>query len=65
MGNGQWVMGNFQIFIYNVLGLKVQQSEIENSQFEITIDVSSLSSGVYFVQVSDETQTKVLKFVKE
>lgn len=49
--------------IYNALGEICQQSEITRPQSEI--DVSALSSGMYFVQLTDETNQWTGKFVKQ
>lgn len=54
------------IEIYNVLGKKIFNRQPEaNSQKLITIDVSSLPSGLYFVKVKGEKTERVGKFVKE
>jgi hypothetical protein len=60
------------IKIYDIVG-KLQQSKIVNSHFEggrgmseIVIDISTLSSGIYFITVTDENQYKIVKkIVKE
>ncbi len=52
--------------IYNVLGEKVyRQSAIKNPQSAIQIDVSALSPGIYFVQVTAEKERWTGRFVKE
>jgi hypothetical protein len=47
--------------IFNLIG--VQQSEIQNPKSEINI--SSLASGIYFIQLQTEDGSVVKKFVKE
>ncbi|MBI3502644.1 MAG: T9SS type A sorting domain-containing protein [Bacteroidetes bacterium] len=55
VGNGQSAMGNeYKIEIYNVLGEKVTQSVIPSAARNLTIDVSSLEQGIYFLQVKTE-----------
>ena len=49
--------------IYDILGQVCQQSEIKNLQSEF--DVSSLPSGIYFVQLIGEKERWVGRFVKE
>ncbi len=49
-----------EIDIYNILGAKIY-----SQQSEISIDVSALLSGIYFVQVSGEKERWSGKFVKE
>ena len=48
------------IEIYDAAG-KLQKSKIVNLQSAIVIDVSHLSSGIYFLKAGDNT----VKFVKE
>ena len=70
MDNGQWTMDNGQLTIDNVEVFDIygrKQKIIVNSQFSIlnSIDVSHLASGVYFLKISNNSKTVVLKFVKE
>jgi uncharacterized repeat protein (TIGR01451 family) len=54
------------IRIYNVLGEVVLQSKINNPKSEITLDVSALQSGIYFIQLTTINQQLTnKKFVKE
>ena len=48
------------IVIYSVLGKAVLNISNQN-----TIDVSSLSKGVYFIKVSDGINASTKKFIKE
>lgn len=50
------------IDIYNTLGLKIKRIAIGNSN-NITIDISHLANGVYFILV-DNGSLKPLKFIK-
>ena len=64
--NVQFTTNNYQlpntdVFIYDIYGKVVQQLPIKNYQKEITLDVSSLQSGIYFVKLGDAFG----KFVKE
>ncbi|HLG33522.1 MAG TPA: T9SS type A sorting domain-containing protein [Bacteroidia bacterium] len=61
--NGQYAIESVEI--YNVLGEKVwSNAEIFQSNVE-TINVSALSSGIYFVKVRGEKGGRVAKFVKQ
>jgi hypothetical protein len=48
------------VVIYSVLGKVVLKTSNQN-----TIDVSSLSQGVYFIKVSDGINASTKKFIKE
>ena len=48
-----------------MLGQVCGQSEIVNRKSEIEADVSSLPSGIYFVQLITEKERWVGRFVKE
>lgn len=49
--------------IYNMLGHLVFKSKNNDSQ--INLDVSSFSSGTYFIKASNSRDSKVLKFLKQ
>ncbi len=53
INNGQWTIENGQLLleIYNVLGEKVKQLKMDNEQ--LTINISDLSNGIYFVRLID------------
>ncbi|MCT4628361.1 S8 family serine peptidase [Winogradskyella sp.] len=53
---------DFQVAIYSQLGQKVSEKSISH-EFN-TIDVSELSSGIYLIQLSSESNSKTLKFIK-
>lgn len=50
--------------IYNITGQLIFYKNIQ-SQEDLTVDTSSLSSGVYFIKIKKENQLKNLKFIKE
>ncbi|SRX72273.1 T9SS type A sorting domain-containing protein [Aequorivita antarctica] len=52
-----------QINIYSVLGSRVRQLDVE--AVSPTVDVSSLASGVYYVQLYSGKNVALKKFVKE
>jgi len=51
--------------IYNTLGQQCLQSEIKTPQSEISLDVSGLPAGIYFLQLKTEKGRVVRKFIKE
>jgi len=53
--------GKKEIEIYDLFGRIIFQSTITNQQSTISIDVSKLSSGIYFLKAENE----VRKFVRE
>jgi hypothetical protein len=54
------------IFIYNVIGTKVAQLVPIMSTAPVSINVESLSSGAYFLEIIDQhEQVQRIKFVKE
>ncbi|MBR4135046.1 MAG: T9SS type A sorting domain-containing protein [Bacteroidales bacterium] len=52
-----------QIAIYNSNGQVVKQ--LESAGTNTTVDVSTLSAGIYFVQIIGDKQVSTVKFVKE
>src|SRR5690606_13112224 len=57
--------GNLKLIIFNLEGrlLNTQNLNFEN---QTSIDVSNLSSGIYFLNIEDENgTTTVKKFIKE
>src|SRR5690606_10997089 len=52
-----------QVNIYTMTGSKVLQLEVDT--VSPTVDVSSLASGVYFVQLYSGKNVALMKFVKE
>jgi len=55
-------VGEFQYALYNVNGELVQAGTKTN---QVLLDLSSLSDGIYMVQISSETISKTLKVVKK
>lgn len=54
------------IVIFDITGRKVfSESTSERKQKQISIDVSGLVSGIYFVKVIGEKAERMMKFVKE
>ncbi len=63
--NLQFPMGaSVEITIYNLLGVAVQ-SEIKNPKSEMSVDVSFLEKGIYFLKVNDGEREQVNKLVVE
>ncbi len=52
--------GNVTVGIYNMLGQKLHEENVSN-RVQISLDVSNLSSGVYFVKMGKE----IARFVKQ
>ena len=50
--------------IYNTIGQKIASQKI-SSNSDLTINTSSLSSGVYFIKLVKGSATKTLRFIKE
>ena len=50
-----------KVYIYNSMGIQVQV--FQANQKEMTIDLSNLSKGVYFVQLEIENKTEVHKII--
>ena len=62
--NSQTPILNSQLKIYDVLGQEVYTQAITNPN-QTTINVSQLSNGVYFYQLTNNTETYRGKFLKE
>ena len=59
-----WSNGNVTIRMIDAQGKAVFRKEFQmKGEFSETIDVSSLPSGLYFVHVSNEKQSKIEKIV--
>ncbi len=54
-----------KIELYDLIGEKVFQSNISNLTSQISIEVSQLHSGIYFVRVKTDKGIRAAKFVKE
>ncbi len=57
------------LFVYNVNGQCVKMINIndsqENGSHEVSIDITDLIDGVYFIRMSSSTETHTVKFVKQ
>ena len=66
MGNGQWPMANIQVKIYNALGQKILlPMPLLEKKGIYTIDISGLTQGIYIIQLVNEKERWIGKFVKE
>lgn len=61
--NGQLSIDNYQLSIYNILGEKIYQSEIQNQKSEI--DISQQPNGIYIVRVNGSKQSLNLRIIKQ
>jgi len=52
-----------KINIFNMLGQKVYTSKIDGTFNILTLNLSELQSGMYFVQISDDSKTSVKKLI--
>jgi hypothetical protein len=62
--------GNFEkleISVFNVLGQRIafHRKDLDNGQFNYTLDMSYVSSGVYLVRVGNSVTGKIKKIVVE
>jgi photosystem II stability/assembly factor-like uncharacterized protein len=55
------------LVIYNLLGIKQKEfnAKLQNGENSIPIDISELSSGIYFVVVNDGKEIRKQMFIKE
>ena len=53
------------IDVFNSLGEKIFQSHVSNLTSQISVDVSQLPSGIYFIKVRGEKEVRMGKFVKQ
>ncbi|HLG35055.1 MAG TPA: T9SS type A sorting domain-containing protein [Bacteroidia bacterium] len=54
------------IELYNVLGnLVLRQQPIVSNEKKITVDVSGLVSGIYFIRLQDGKNARTAKFIKQ
>jgi hypothetical protein len=65
IGSGKWAIGQtVTVAVYDILG-KVQLQQTLVSQGDFKVDVSSLSSGIYMLQLKQEDRLFNGRFVKE
>ncbi|MFA7445548.1 MAG: T9SS type A sorting domain-containing protein [Flavobacteriaceae bacterium] len=50
--------------IYNALGQMVKAQNITGSS-DLSVDISSLSKGVYIIKINNKTQSQSLRFIKQ
>lgn len=60
---GQLSIDNYQLSIYNILGEKIYQSEIQNQKSEI--DISQQPNGIYIVRVNGSKQSLNQRIIKQ
>lgn len=58
-------LGNAEVLLYNMLGQKVEHGIESRTPHTIKVNCSTLSSGVYFINVKTKTDTKTHKLVIE
>jgi hypothetical protein len=56
---------NVNLDIRNVLGQTMMQINAEPKARSLSIDISHFEKGIYFLAVSDEKSTSVIRFAKE
>lgn len=54
---------NIQLYVYDISGKLVKKRFVQNSDF-ISIEISDLANGIYFVQLELDGQYKTFKIVK-
>ena len=50
--------------IYNTLGQMVKNQNITNAS-DLSVDINSLSKGVYIIKVNHKNQSQTLRFIKQ
>jgi len=68
IGNGQWIMGNVQLKVYDLLGREIATLVNEPKQpgeYEVRFDANKygLSSGVYLYQLRASSYSSTKKFI--
>ena len=59
--NGQWIINNNNIEIYDISGRKMVNCQLSIINYQLTINVSNLPSGIYILKIGDYRG----RFVKE
>ncbi len=54
-----------EVLIYNAIGNLISTTKLNTNENEVTINVSSLPSGVYFVKIAVGQKLEVIKLVKQ
>ena len=57
------LMSDSVLKIFDIRGRLISSYFLESNQIEHTIDVSSVSSGVYVIKLNNQNQTKTTKLV--
>ena len=59
-------IGKVSVAVLDYTGKALYQTQLESNQNQIELDVSTVSAGLYFIQLTAEDGQKVItKFVKE
>ncbi|MEM8897971.1 MAG: T9SS type A sorting domain-containing protein, partial [Bacteroidota bacterium] len=59
-------IGKVSVAVLDYTGKALYQTQLESSQNQIELDVSTVAAGLYFIQLTAEDGQKVItKFVKE
>ncbi|HLG02827.1 MAG TPA: T9SS type A sorting domain-containing protein [Bacteroidia bacterium] len=56
--------GDYEMSVYDVSGKEVLKRNISPAAMKATIDISTLSAGVYYLQMRSGTNCSVAKFIK-
>ena len=51
------------ICFYNTLGQQLSQVKVSSSN-DLTINIATLSKGIYFLKINKDTASKTLQFIK-
>ena len=54
-----------EVVVYTITGVIVGQQTTVNSQQTLTIDLSDLKSGIYFVKINTEKGNIVKRIIKQ
>jgi len=57
--------GKITVILYNILGEKIQQNEIETNEGMIQIKISTKQKGLLFCQISSANKSYVLKLISK
>jgi hypothetical protein len=56
-------LDNYNVEIYNILGKKVRL--LQNASLQTKIDISDLTTGIYFVKILNNKEAFTIKLVKK
>jgi hypothetical protein len=57
--------GNFEIIVYSIEGKVIKQKQIKDFTTSQVIDVNDLSTGVYYLKISNQQSQYTYKFIKQ